>query len=469
MHRTRGSVARASMPSPEPAGKSQECHICLEELRQDLTACPCGHVYHEDCILQALEVNPHCPSCRGRATPRQLIRLYFDVPSNGDNSGDGSFVGSLHSGGADDAQVAALNERVSILVERLQWQKKQHDMLLAEMKRLRHQSEQLMVDKQTLMQRVATLDVSRKDLQSKVAKYQIELSRQAAAARQMEVNQSIINYLNTCDGDALEDEIQNPRELITALKKACKFRHDQYQKVIKEKTRLKSMVQSLQNRYEGAPSSSASHEMNDRVGKSKMKSPMENKRSYPNEYTTPHPLEPKKRRVTISPAGAVSLPGASLSAAAASSLAPNFAPCLETSAFRASAYTDVSIRPVHQGMPRPQSGFTRSSYNPNQYGSYNLTPSVEAPVQATNHAVCRRGYDETGKLTNFFVPKESKRSSQGGSASHPQNKSIPGMHHLLGLQRREASSSSSANAMPTMRSSAADRRDYSLTRWFGKN
>lgn len=217
--------------------KSQECHICLEELRQDLVACPCGHVFHHACILQALQVNTQCPICRRFAAESHLINLYFDVPGEAPSpsidhhhhhGGSSHYAarddGDTEGGGNNAAELAhieKLNTRVSALVERLQWQKKQYDLLIAEMKRVRHQSEQLVMDKQALMQRIAALEANKSVLTNKVAKYQMELSRQAEATRQVKVNQSIINYLNTCDAEAMEEEIQNPRELIMALKKAC--------------------------------------------------------------------------------------------------------------------------------------------------------------------------------------------------------------------------------------------------------
>ncbi|GLD95093.1 hypothetical protein PINS_up003718 [Pythium insidiosum] len=245
--------------------------------------------------------------------------------------------------------------------------------------------------------------MNKNELLSKVAKYQVELSRQAEASRQMAVNQSIINYLNTCDGEALEEEVQNPRELIAALKKACKFRHDQYQKVVKEKMRLKAMLQSgVSQQPSGAPRKSPEPE--ERVhGKARLKSPMDNKRAFHmHEFAQP-PHEMKKRRVTISPPPTVMT---SHGAAPPVASSPFAAHSEASSGFRANAYTDVAVRP----MASRAAPFGRSSYNPSQYGAYNITPSNEPPVQVSDHAVCRRGYDETGKLTTFFLPKDSKRS-----------------------------------------------------------
>lgn len=213
---------------------TQECHICLEELRQRLVASPCGHIFHDACILQALQVSNQCPICRRYVQESDVISLYFDVPvepspspspqkqplGGGDHHGQGPCDPTL-----ERAHIEKLQTRVGALVERLQWQKSQYDLLIAEMKRIRNQSEKLMLDKQALMQRVGSLESNKTDLVNKVAKYQLELSRQAETTRQLSVNQSIINYLNTCDADAIEDEIQNPRELIVALKKACAFHH----------------------------------------------------------------------------------------------------------------------------------------------------------------------------------------------------------------------------------------------------
>ncbi|GAB9473529.1 hypothetical protein Gpo141_00010679 [Globisporangium polare] len=433
--------------------KSQECHICLEELRQDLVACPCGHVFHHACILQALQVNTQCPICRRFAAESHLINLYFDVPGDTESGNNA----------AELAHIEKLNTRVSALVERLQWQKKQYDLLIAEMKRVRHQSEQLVMDKQALMQRIAALEANKSVLTNKVAKYQMELSRQAEATRQVKVNQSIINYLNTCDAETMEEEIQNPRELIMALKKACKFRHDQYQKVVKDKMRLKAMLQSHLQQPSGD-------------GKGKMKSSSSSgfdsnsKRQYASEFSNapPHPLELKKRKTD--PTSSHS--GSSISAAQAnpsSSSNVTFTPRTESAGFRANAYSDVSVRPVTTARPT----FTRSSYNPNQYGAYNMTPASEPPVQNSGHAICRRGYDETGKLTNFFLPQQNPKRSGGGGASaasssgdgsggpQPQ-KTIPSMQHLL--------QSAQSNGGSAQRSSeAAGQRGYALTSWLRKD
>ncbi|XP_030843105.1 E3 ubiquitin-protein ligase TRAIP [Strongylocentrotus purpuratus] len=57
------------------------CSICADYFESDQTcvSCPCGHVFHEHCLLQWLETSTTCPQCRRHTTSRKLIKLYFEV------------------------------------------------------------------------------------------------------------------------------------------------------------------------------------------------------------------------------------------------------------------------------------------------------------------------------------------------------------------------------------------------------
>lgn len=468
MATTQGGSTVGGGGSIKTTQSHQECHICLEELRQDLTACACGHVFHYACIQQALQVSSQCPICRRFAAEAHLVSLYLELPGEPARS-----AVVTHAVPSNNSHVDKLSERVSALIERLKWQKKQFDTLSAETKRVRSQSEQLLVDKQTLLQRVAALEANKSVLVNKVAKYQMELSRQAEATRQMTVNQSIISYLDTCDSEAMEEEIQNPRELIIALKKACKFRHDQYQKVVKEKARLKAMLQNSHHHPPPPPQQPSDG------GKGKLKSAFDtNKRHYAMEYAPPpHPLELKKRK-TDSGQVAGAMPSSSSSLASSPADRAAFTPKSESAGFRANAYSDVSVRPVTAA----RQTFARSSYNPNQYGAYNMTPTSEPPVQASSHTVCRRGYDETGKLTNFFIPnsKDAKRGGGGGGSNKPsgaglQHKSmVPSAQCMQGLPQSTQSKSGVGAATPSQQQQqrvavGGDRREFPLTNWLRKD
>lgn len=466
------------------AALGQECHICLEELRRELVAVPCGHVFHHACILQALQVHAQCPICRRAARDADLVALYFDVPSVLGGSAEDKALGSSSSSsspsaGSQSDETRKLSARVNALMERVQWQKKQSEVLLGELERLRDQNEQLVRDKQALAQRAAALEGAKHELLSKVGKYQMELSRQAEVTRRMTINQSIVNYLNTCDADAIEEEIQNPRELIVALKKACKFRHEQYQKVVKEKMRLKALLQQQQQGGGGQrhPQQQQSGKGKTAAYESKRASPAEFNGGAPSLHFGSYPPESKKRKMDMGPASVAGANGMPTQSQLMNASA--FTARSDSAGYRANAYSDVPVRPVMAA----RHTFGRSNYNPNQYGAYQLTPASDAPVPASGveQVVCRRGYDETGKLTNFFLPNQSvmapgmahssvasaSGSFQSAAAGMQRQKTAPSMRNLLNDDEYAPAIMSSRDARAP--ANASDRREYTLTSWLRRS
>jgi len=62
-----------------------QCSTCLELLTpgDDLTCTPCGHVFHNHCVLQWFETKKNCPQCRHVAQERTLRRIFLaetDIP-----------------------------------------------------------------------------------------------------------------------------------------------------------------------------------------------------------------------------------------------------------------------------------------------------------------------------------------------------------------------------------------------------
>lgn len=454
----------------------QECHICLEELRRSLAAAPCGHVFHHHCVLQALQVHAQCPICRRSVRDRDLVSLYFDVPSGGEPPSAAEPAATTSSAQSPETQKLSL--RVNALMERVQWEKRQKEALLGERARLRDVNEALQRDQQALAHRAAALEHAKLELLGKVAKYQAELTRQHEQARRAAVNQSLARFLDTCDGDAIEDEIQNPRELIAALKKACKFRHEQYQKVVKDKMRLKAMLQQAAGGGQSGQGGQG--------GKAKLRAPLgapyESKRP---SNAVEYPVESKKRRIEAAYAQAASpVPFATAGSMATMAAAPPaaYSQRAEAASYRANAYSDVSVRPVSA----PRATLGRSSYNQSHYGAFQLTPASSLPEATSAPLVCRRGYDETGKLTNFFLPKQPPGSaamparggggggmmapptavSAGASLLHAATrKAVPSMRSLL--NEEEYAPMLASPGLGDARSSG-DRREYTLTNWLRK-
>lgn len=337
--------------------KTQECHICLEDLHKDLVACPCGHIYHEDCIIHALQVNKQCPICRRQTSPHHLIRLFLEIPK------PSLLSTSTHTTHNDNRE---LHERAELLKDRLHRTKEQVEKLLLSLKQVSHQNHTLEKEKEEMLKRVIDVVKENNGIKQKYHKCQLELERQMETSRQLQLNQSILQYLETCDDDALENDLQNPQQVIRALKTTCRYRHDQCQKLVREKTLLKQeleRVQALKNT--NTRSNSMLNMQGSRIRRKE-------------DCINYKPKQFKKRKVEIQEQ--------------TTPLSTDVKSC-----FSASAYTDVPVRHTDNLVEAPN----------RRHMGY-LKGFGGAPVlnikQGTSKPICRQGYDETGKLTTYFFP-----------------------------------------------------------------
>ncbi|XP_074627248.1 E3 ubiquitin-protein ligase TRAIP-like isoform X1 [Acropora palmata] len=71
-----------------------KCNICTESIQDGAACCPCGHVYHLQCINRWLEQSRSCPTCR-KSTSKATV-LFFDT-TNLDISCNENDIESLKS------------------------------------------------------------------------------------------------------------------------------------------------------------------------------------------------------------------------------------------------------------------------------------------------------------------------------------------------------------------------------------
>lgn len=62
----------------QPSEKSN-CAVCLEDLRSDLVALRCGHVFHQPCAARALATCVKCPICRTKTLAKKYMRLFYSA------------------------------------------------------------------------------------------------------------------------------------------------------------------------------------------------------------------------------------------------------------------------------------------------------------------------------------------------------------------------------------------------------
>ncbi|XP_041479605.1 E3 ubiquitin-protein ligase TRAIP-like [Lytechinus variegatus] len=93
------------------------CSICSDYFESDQTvvSCPCGHVFHEHCLLQWLESSTTCPQCRRHTTSRKLIRLFFEVQEPEDGEVDATSL--KNEVGELQAEICRKKKEIADLVE----------------------------------------------------------------------------------------------------------------------------------------------------------------------------------------------------------------------------------------------------------------------------------------------------------------------------------------------------------------
>ncbi|XP_049290416.1 E3 ubiquitin-protein ligase TRAIP [Anopheles funestus] len=66
------------------------CPICSDLFvpSAEVNITPCGHMFHNPCLLQWLERSKTCPQCRDRCIATRLIKVYFNVTANLDTTED---------------------------------------------------------------------------------------------------------------------------------------------------------------------------------------------------------------------------------------------------------------------------------------------------------------------------------------------------------------------------------------------
>lgn len=97
------------------------CVICSDILDGENTnvTTPCGHVFHEICVLQWLEYKSSCPACRQNINKHKLVKLFFTISSEETQNSADHLENELSNVKAlirsKDMQIKKLQDRASEL------------------------------------------------------------------------------------------------------------------------------------------------------------------------------------------------------------------------------------------------------------------------------------------------------------------------------------------------------------------
>lgn len=74
------------MPTPSNRAALICCSICIEHFKSDMpiskeVITPCGHIYHEKCLLRwfnSCQSTTNCPDCRSKFNCNEIKRVFFN-------------------------------------------------------------------------------------------------------------------------------------------------------------------------------------------------------------------------------------------------------------------------------------------------------------------------------------------------------------------------------------------------------
>eukprot|EP00946_MAST-07B_sp_MAST-7B-sp1_P003938 g3938.t1 len=253
-----------------------ECTICYEPMQRNLSACPCGHVFHFHCILRWLGDPKHrqCPQCRVACHERDLISLFFECnasPASPASPGAAAVADAASS--ASNSQMRAMLDRATVQTRKLLREKTSME---EELKTLRASSKGRQAELENLRGLAESYEENAQKSETRIRKMKDELFKQAvkAARRQRKIEgmkeelfelkrsglvkdyassgrldvleKSIQTYEDSTasNGADLEQRVRTLRKMLRVQNDALALRSDEFRRVSSEKRELSERLES---------------------------------------------------------------------------------------------------------------------------------------------------------------------------------------------------------------------------------
>jgi len=224
-----------------------DCSICLADLtRGSLLVTPCGHPFHQPCLLQSLEHKPLCPLCKARVREAACHALF--LPSVNGGILDTSLTG----------ETLELREKVQLLESQLRESQEGHKKMHSRLKDVEAKRATMMGELKALAHTYKVNEENRRAAEQTVVELEVRLAEQTRTAEQLQSLVQLHNIRRT--GEDLpedysnlnpqqkEDHIRNQRQMLTWARADLKEMQAEKRDLCRRIETLEATVASLTRR-----------------------------------------------------------------------------------------------------------------------------------------------------------------------------------------------------------------------------
>ncbi|KAK6174923.1 hypothetical protein SNE40_013481 [Patella caerulea] len=219
-----------------------QCCICADLFENNPTvniaAAPCGHTFHETCLMRWLDTSATCPSCRKHCNRKQVIaKLFFD----GDEIEE-----------TREVDPSKLVNQVSDLKATVRQRDKEKSELIESKVLLQNQVQDVMIEKEVLKKELKQEKNTNSSLKKQISTYEgqqklyrTEQDEYRKATKTLKDLQHLQVMLSGCESDALEILHQNGEGSSKQLSRYCAILKREYEQCKQDKKLYKDQIDKL--------------------------------------------------------------------------------------------------------------------------------------------------------------------------------------------------------------------------------
>lgn len=274
------------------------CVICgdLFTTSDDISATPCGHTFHNVCLLQWLERSKTCPQCRQNTKEKNVVRLYFDTSQADQTQADPDTLQNLNESLKFQVRLKE-QESINIKEENVDLTKKNKG-LKAECKSLEGQIRA----KDTTLSALKTQLKMLSAISAEAKKAKEDLKAAKLQLTNMQNAESVVNG-TTEDVEIMLRNYESNPEATRSLATFCSILKKELAKCDGDKRRYRDEANSIKNRIKEIRTALKSSEMERNTLQISNKQLTEDRESLEREVTSLKKKMEALQSAIISPSG----------------------------------------------------------------------------------------------------------------------------------------------------------------------